>query len=230
MARPFFARERISDFDIFEKHTAKTLAILSSFSCCNLPCDAQDLYSRFSLDAASEFLFGRNLDTLSASLPVAGRTPMGPKGSATYDTWGSFTHAFEMSQQIVTRRARLGYFWPVSELFGDKSAQYVQAIRRWLDPIVVQSLADKAQMGCAGLNSPVEEKTFLQHLTESTEGRLEYAINDHQVSTYLHPDTTLIRDQLLNILLASRDTACLSRVDLSICSTDFAQLCRLHAF
>ena len=31
-----------------------------------------DLYTRFTLDTASEFLFDKNLDTLSASLPIPG--------------------------------------------------------------------------------------------------------------------------------------------------------------
>lgn len=74
-----------------------------------------------------------------------------------------------MAQQIVTTRARIGYFWPLFELFGDKSAQYVDAIRQWLDPIVGQVVADKAQAREMGA-SPVEERSFLQHLAESTEG------------------------------------------------------------
>jgi len=169
LARPFFSRERFSDFDIFERNTARTLAILSSLSSTGLPCEAQDLYNRFSLDAASEFLFGRNLNTLSSTLPVPGKSTMGPKGSATHDTWGSFTQAFEAVQQIITSRARLGYFWPLFEVFGDKAAPHINAIRRWLDPIVSQAVEDKIRAREIGA-SPVEERYFLQHLAESTEG------------------------------------------------------------
>jgi hypothetical protein len=133
----------------------------------------QDLYSRFTLDAASEFLFGTNLNTLQASLPVAGETVMGPIGSTTHDSWGSFATAFEMAQQITSRRARLGYFWPVFELFGDKSIPHARAIQQWLDPILNQMLAEKAKLGQAGLNRPVEEKNFLQYLAENTEGTLK---------------------------------------------------------
>ncbi|KAF8639056.1 hypothetical protein AX17_001752 [Amanita inopinata Kibby_2008] len=187
-ARPFFARERISDFDIFEKYTSQTLSILSSVSAANQPCEAQDLYARFSLDAASEFLFGKNLETLSASLPIPGKTQMGPKGSATEDPWGSFVHAFEMSQQETTRRGRIGYFWPIFELFGDRNEQHARRIRKWLDPLVKEALDEKARAEKYDICSPVAEKTFLQHLADSTE------------------DPILIRDQLLSMLLASRDT------------------------
>ncbi|GAW02064.1 cytochrome P450 monooxygenase CYP63 [Lentinula edodes] len=151
-----------------------------------------DLYSRFALDAASEFLFGQNLDTLSATLPVAGKTKMGPKGSATEDPWGSFASAFEMAQQVITARSRVGYFWPLFELFRDKNAPNAEVVHRWLDPLVKSALSEKEKMEKAGICSPVTEKNFLQHLAESTD------------------DPIIIRDQLLSLLLAARDTtACL---------------------
>ncbi|KAM6499413.1 cytochrome P450 monooxygenase CYP63 [Amanita muscaria] len=187
IARPFFARERISDFEIFEKHTAQTLSILSDLSSSNQACEAQDLFSRFSIDAASEFLFGKNLETLSASLPIPGITKMGPKGSATEDTWGSFVHAFEMSQQEITRRARIGYFWPLFEMFNDRNKVHAKQIQAWLDPLVELALKQKSTTARFG-TSPIVDQTFLQRLADSTD------------------DLVLIRDQLLSMLLASRDT------------------------
>lgn len=174
MARPFFARDRISDFDIFERHCARTLAILSSGEASNQPNEAQDLYARFTIDAASEFLFGKNLDTLSSSLPVPGITPMGPKGSATEDAWGSFTGAFEAAQQTVTKRARIGYLWPLFELFGDKAAPHVKIIHDWLDPLVQEALNDKSSAEKAGIANQIADKTFLQHLVDSTGGKLHH--------------------------------------------------------
>ncbi|KAJ8515461.1 hypothetical protein ONZ45_g7112 [Pleurotus djamor] len=202
-ARPFFARERISDFEIFERHASRTISIISSLSASSQPCEVQDIFSRFTLDAASDFLFGHNLDTLSGTLPIPGKTAMGPKGSATHDSWGSFAQAFEMAQQIVTTRARLGYFWPLFELFGDKTSVHTAAIRKWLDPLVEQALVEKKartvnesigrlRSGSIPPPSAIGEKTFLEHLADSTE------------------NAVLIRDQLLSMLLASRDTtACL---------------------
>lgn len=190
--RPFFARERISDFETFETYSSRTLSIISDATSADQPFDAQDLFSRFTIDAASDFLFGKNLDTLSASLPTPGKTTMSPKGSATGDSWGSFTHAFEMAQQVATGRGRLGRFWPLFELFGDKNAKNARIIHDWVDPLVKDALSEKARMMHAGVVSPIAEKNFLQHLTESTD------------------DPVLIRDQLLSLLLASRDTtACL---------------------
>ncbi|KAJ7726285.1 cytochrome P450 monooxygenase CYP63 [Mycena maculata] len=192
VARPFFARERISDFEIFERYTRRALNLMSSLSASGLPCEAQDLFSRLTLDAASEFLFGTDLKTLGASLPVAGKTRMGPKGSATDDSWGAFAKAFEMAQQIITERGRIGYLWPLFELFKDKNEDNAAVIQAWLDPLVQQVIEDKRRAQKAGIVSPVADKTFLQHLADSTDDRV------------------LIRDQLLSVLLAARDTtACL---------------------
>ncbi|KAG6908239.1 hypothetical protein DXG01_005632 [Tephrocybe rancida] len=192
MTRPFFARERISDFEIFERHTSRTLSLLSSISSSGQPSEAQDLYARFTIDAASEFLFGSNLDTLSGDLPIPGVTAMGPKGSATRDAWGSFTGAFEMAQMIISGRTRIGWLWPLFEMFGDKSEPYVKIIRAWLDPLVRRTLDEHEIVKKAGVESSISDKTFLQHLVDGTS------------------DPVLIRDQLLSMLLASRDTtACL---------------------
>ncbi|KAI9570041.1 cytochrome P450 monooxygenase CYP63 [Boletus coccyginus] len=192
LARPFFARDRVSDFELFEKHSSRAVSILSGMAAANQPCDVQDLYARFSIDAASEFLFGINLDTLSGQLPTAGSATLGQRGSSTDDAWGTFVKAFEAVQQIITVRGRTGVIWPVFELFDDKTAPYVDTIKQWIDPLVCQTLEERAASKQGGIKGDSEEKTFLQHLADSTQ------------------DVGMIRDQLLNILLAARDTtACL---------------------
>ena len=94
---------------------------------------------------------------------------MGPKGSATEDVWGSFAAAFEMAQQIITKRARIGYLWPLFELFRDETEPHVKVIQDWLDPLVKQALSDKLRAEKAGVTDPIADKTFLQHLADSTE-------------------------------------------------------------
>lgn len=210
MARPFFAWERISDFDLFERHSMRTLSIMSSFASSDHAFDAQDLYSRFTLDTASEFLFGKNLNTLSGSLPTPGEGIVGAKGSVTTDSWGSFAQAFEEMQQIVTNRRRLGYIWPLFELLGDKTAPHVKVIRNFLDPIVNQVLAERERRTKSGVHNSIDQKTFMEHLAESTQGMRSQ--NPHFIQFYsqltrlLVKDASLIRDQLLSVLLASRDT------------------------
>ncbi|QRV93094.1 cytochrome P450 family protein [Ceratobasidium sp. AG-Ba] len=60
MTRPFFTRDRVSDFELFARHSdnaiSKLLARLSEPS--NPAVDFQDLVARFTLDTGTEFLFG----------------------------------------------------------------------------------------------------------------------------------------------------------------------------
>ncbi|KAL1742984.1 cytochrome P450 [Schizophyllum fasciatum] len=190
VARPFFARDRISDLDTFERYTQRTLSILADAASKDEPLDIQDLFSRFALDATSEFLFGDSFDTLAGERPIAGVARLGPKGATAGDPFGSFVQAFEAAQVTCTNRARIGHFWPLLELFRDANRENADHIRQWLDPLVERALRDKAKM--AGVDSPVAERNFLEHLVESTDDRV------------------VIRDQLLSMLLAARDTtACL---------------------
>ena len=96
---------------------------------------------------------------------------MGPKGSATEDTWGSFMRAFELAQQNVTNRGRLGSIWPLFELLKDKNEEHSKVIREWLDPLVQHALADKRRSEEMGMARPIADKSFLQHLADSTDGK-----------------------------------------------------------
>jgi len=92
-----------------------------------------------------------------------------------------------MAQQVVTTRGRLGYFWPLFELFCDDLAPHVKFVKEWLDPIVSRVIEERARSRNTPVTSPID-KSFLQHLADSID------------------DTAIIRDQLLSMLLASRDT------------------------
>ncbi|KAA1473301.1 cytochrome P450 monooxygenase CYP63 [Dentipellis sp. KUC8613] len=192
MARPFFAWDRISDFEQFEKYSAHAISILTAFAESGRPCDIQDLHTRFSLDSSAEFLLGQELNTLSAALPSAGAESFGAKGSETHDKWGEFVRAFDLCQDISTRRAKIGKIWPLFELFEDTMEKPAKTIKDGLEPLVEAALREKADSKQGRRKDSMEQKTFLQHLVESTE------------------DVGLIRDQLLSIIIASRDTtACL---------------------
>ena len=146
------------------------MSLISSLTSSGQPIEVQDLYARFTLDTASEFLFGKNLDTLSGSLPVPGKTAMSAKGSATEDEFGSFAQAFEGVQAIILNRIRRGYFWPVLELFHDQTTPHIKVIHDWLDPLVNRVVKNKASMRKAGIQSSVDQSTFLDYLAENTEG------------------------------------------------------------
>lgn len=171
MARPFFAKDRISDFELFERYSDSTLSIIASRSSNQTPVEVQDLFARFTLDAASEALFGQTLDTLHGSLPQPGQKGgLSGKGSAPMDEFGAFAQAFEVSQEIIVERTRRGYYWPALQLFKDDVEPHSRVIDRFLKPMISKVLENQQHMKKAGLMSSVEQSTFLEYLADKTEG------------------------------------------------------------
>lgn len=178
IARPFFTKERISDFDIFEKTAGKTLNLIASRAAADAPIDIQDLLQRLTLDAAALFLWGHALNTLDQPLTQPGRVVLGPKGSAPADgagEWDVFTNAFESVAVLITRRGVQGDTWPLLELFKDKTEEPIQVIMDWLEPHVRRALYRKAKRreakGDDALVSARDDETvFLDYLADRTDG------------------------------------------------------------
>jgi hypothetical protein len=83
--------------------------------------------------------------------------------------WGSFVHAFESAQHIIMMRGRIGYFWPLFELFGDKAMPHVRRIRKWLEPIVREVTANAARAPKSD-EGAADDASLLHHLARSTQG------------------------------------------------------------
>ncbi|KAI0271299.1 cytochrome P450 [Gloeopeniophorella convolvens] len=193
IARPFFTKERISDFHIFERVSVKTLDLISGRAARYAPIDIQDLLSRFALDAAALFLWGTALNTLDQPLTQPGRVVLGPKGSAPADgggEWDAFTEAFETVAVLITRRGVQGDTWPLLELFKDKTEEPIQVIMDWLEPLVRTAIArkEKRKEADAKVSARDEETVFLDYLADKTD------------------DVEHIRYELITFLIAARDT------------------------
>ncbi|KAG8891559.1 hypothetical protein FRC01_014633, partial [Tulasnella sp. 417] len=105
IARPYFARERISDYECFSRHTEKLLSIIQAHSSSDTPIDVQDVFGRFTMDAAEEFLFGNHdFATLDLPLPKPGQTEESAKGSVLEGVFGRFVQAFEQGQTNALNR------------------------------------------------------------------------------------------------------------------------------
>jgi hypothetical protein len=178
IARPFFTKERISDFHIFDQTSAKALNLLSNRAAAYAPIDVQDLLQRFTLDSAALFLWGHALNTLDLPLTQPGRVVLGPKGSAPADgggEWDVFTNAFESVAVLITRRGVQGDTWPLLELFKDKTEEPIQVIMDWLEPLVRRALDRKAKRmeasaGDAKVSTRDEDTVFLDYLADQTDG------------------------------------------------------------
>ncbi|KAI8986306.1 cytochrome P450 [Trametes punicea] len=206
ITRPFFSRDRITDFDIFDRHAEHALDKMVARLREGVPVDWQDVVSRFTMDSATEFLFGKDVRSLDAPLPYpstyAASTP--PSGAAhklspnagaggAIHPSDRFRRAFQDALEATNLRGRFMRSWPLFEFWGDKVKPHLKAVDEFVDPIVDEALRTKAEKG-AGVVAAEDrdhvrdDETLLDHLAKFT--------NDHKV----------IKDEILNILLAGRDT------------------------
>ncbi|KAG8734304.1 hypothetical protein FRC12_018563, partial [Ceratobasidium sp. 428] len=188
ISRPYFTRDRISHFDLFARHSdsalSKLLARLSEPS--RPPIDFQDVVARFTLDSGTEFLFGQDVHSLSAPLPYPHEPPK--------DDSASFAAAFGRAQELLVTRSAFAKFWPLMEIFWDRTREDMRVINAFVQPILREKLEEKRRMGGKNKSEKVEDgleggsDTLLDHLVQFTD------------------DERIIKDEIINILVAGRDT------------------------
>ncbi|KAF8549680.1 cytochrome P450 [Imleria badia] len=189
MARPFFNIDRISHFDIFDCHAETTVALMKERFRIGLAVDFQDGISRFTLDSASEFLFGHCVDPLTAGLPYPHKFS-GPRVALKDSNIAmAFAAAFTAAQHAIARRNMIGGSWPLWEVFCDPMQEPMKVVDAFLEPILKDAIAkQKASQGLPDEFQDTEDNTLLDHLVRQT------------------TDIKILKDETLNILLASRDT------------------------
>uniref|UniRef100_A0A0W0FDY0 Cytochrome p450 n=1 Tax=Moniliophthora roreri TaxID=221103 RepID=A0A0W0FDY0_MONRR len=185
MTRPFFNKDRIRDFEIFDSHAIDTIGQMKKRLAEGHPIEFQDAVARFTLDSATEFLFGKNVRSLDAGLPYPKSSGIANSASFTNHPSTVFVNAFMKGQELTTRRNRTGTTWPLTEFWGDKVAEQRQIVDGFVKPILADVLAKKAS---GEKKASEEEDFFLGHLVNYTE------------------DEQVLLDELVNILVASRDT------------------------
>ncbi|KAI0353453.1 cytochrome P450 monooxygenase pc-3 [Trametes cingulata] len=190
MSRPFFSRERISHFELFDRHAGTYLTIKERMR-SNIAFDFQDLISRFTLDSATEFLFGTCVHSLNSPLPY-------PRGQSPYTSSDEkspaerFAVAFGKAQLIVAERPRLGWVWPLKEIFKTSTDEHMAVVDAFIEPILKEALRKK------------EERLRNQKSIDEKESQDDETLLDHLVKQTSDP--AILHDETLNILLAGRDT------------------------
>ncbi|KAG7089169.1 hypothetical protein E1B28_010873 [Marasmius oreades] len=188
MTRPFFSKDRIRDFEIFDNHAMETIELMKKRLSEGHPIDFQDAVGRFTLDSATEFLFGKNVRSLDAGLPY-------PKSSGISNTYefenhpsNRFVTAFMKAQAIAVQRSRLGTTWPLMEFWKDELAMNRAIVDEFVKPILA-GVKQREKSRSAQSKEPLEEdEFFLAHLVRQ------------------NTDDQVVLDELVNILVASRDT------------------------
>ncbi|KAF7289237.1 hypothetical protein MIND_01385100 [Mycena indigotica] len=200
MTRPFFKRDRVSDFALFDRYSLIAIDKIKQRLRDGFAVDFQDVITRFAMDASGEFLFGYDPRTLEAGLPYP-HTAISPIGSTTvldkdHEAALEFAGAITRAQESTIRRGPIGPAWPLMEFWSNKVTKEMGVIRRFLDPILQAAIANGKQAGVEKLSAESikddrevqEGETLVEHLSHYTQ------------------DQTILRDEILNIGLAGRDT------------------------
>lgn len=182
--RPQFARDQVSDLDLEERHVQN---ILRSLELSMQPnnwtglVDLQVLFFRLTLDSATEFLFGESVDSQLRLLPGYNKTQEDDKSS-------DFASAFDKGQMCLATRARfMNMYWLINtKEFRDSCRACHEFIDRFVRLALSKELREKELEN--GVTGAKEKYIFLEALAAQTQDPIE------------------LRSQLLNILLAGRDT------------------------
>lgn len=160
LIRPQFVRNRVTDLAIFEKHAGRLMAKMGGHG---EEVDIADLFYRFTLDSATEYLLGLSVDSLD-------------------NPQAEFASAFAEVQRVQTLIARAG---PFKTLIPKKSFRAgLRVINSFVEPFIERVL----RLSLSELN----EKTSQSFL--------------HAIAATGTRDRKMIRDQVVAVLLAGRDT------------------------
>jgi cytochrome P450 len=191
MTRPFFTHDRINHFNIFDRHAEFTINQMKARLRAGYPVDFQDAISRFTLDSATEFLFGRCVHSLSSGLVYPYNTTPLKNSVGNSNVADDFARAFAMAQHIVSQRLRRGWLWTLFELWGDDTVGPMKVVNAYIEPILKNAI-EKAKMDVSHGDKPIskssDEDTLLDHLVRLT------------------TDPVVLKDEILNIMIAGRDT------------------------
>ncbi|KAK2042629.1 cytochrome P450 [Colletotrichum somersetense] len=185
--RPQFSRDHINDLEKTEAAVQalfRALPLVGRSEGGAVTVDIMPMLFRFTLDTSTGFLFGESVESQTAA--ATGTSPTTSAATAmAADQSGNdmtFDEAFREAQFWITTRIRLqGMYWLAPSGKGQKASDY---IRRYTDHYVRMAL------GSAKPRAAAEAKSYslLDTLVEQTRDEGE------------------LRDQLLGLLIAGRDT------------------------
>ncbi|TFK96556.1 cytochrome P450 [Pterulicium gracile] len=163
--------------------------------------DFQDAMSRFTLDSATEFLFGFSVHSMSTGIPYPHNAPDHLKFPPNVNGFGNpgtdaFAKAFLEAQFRISQRIRNGWVWPVNDVFRDQTTESMEVVNRFVEPIVKEAVKKNGRnfgaakvdgKGGATMDLPAKEREVGE---------------DETLLDHLHP----LKEETTNILIAGRDT------------------------
>ncbi|WWC86142.1 uncharacterized protein L201_001014 [Kwoniella dendrophila CBS 6074] len=151
---------------------------LSSLPINGEPFDIQKELGKLALEMAILWMTGEDISENSINSVTSSGWEQAKK---------SLGGAMTQAQKVVGKRVKIGTIWPLFELTHDPLLDPMETIRTFFQPIVDRAITrENNRQGLE--DSEDEDMHFIDRLCEATD------------------DTKLITDQLINVLLASRDT------------------------
>ncbi|WPH00524.1 Hypothetical protein R9X50_00335300 [Acrodontium crateriforme] len=185
LLRPNFVRDQVSDLDMEERHMKNLLKVLKTDSeGWTAITDIQTLFFRFTIDSATDFLFG---DSVESQLAEADDVSLRPQNDRETSDEKSFSFNFDAAQRHLAARFRLGdmYWMHNPKDFKENNKIINDFIKRYVNiALKKRSEEKKVEEG----HGDKKHYVFVEAIAEQTQ------------------DPEEIRGQLLNILLAGRDT------------------------
>ena len=181
LLRPQFARQQVSDLELEEVHVKDMFKHLTTGGQgWTGDVDLSPLFFRLTLDSATEFLFGESVDSQNAALPGT----IDRKGKL---DWTTFGPAFDAGTMELGRRGRLSeLYWLHNPKSFRENCKVIQAFADYYVNLALSAPDDSSLE--KGHPTKARKYVFLQELVKATRDPVE------------------LRSQLLNILLAGRDT------------------------
>ena len=181
MTRPFFSKDRISDFELFDHHADQIITKMKERFKDGVAVDFQDASSRFTLDTVTVFLFGQDVKTLSGGLPYPSTCKESSPRTCPSD---QFAFAFVQAQEQTFLRGFHRGFWPLFEFWEDTVAKHKNVVRQFVDPLIHAALEKKeAARGVCEVDR--DDGTLLDYLVQQTDGTRSrcYCVAARQVLT-----------------------------------------------
>lgn len=178
MTRPFFSKDRISHFEIFGRHADEAIVLIKERLNTGHAIDIQDLVSRFTLDSATDFLFGHCVHVLLVPdglpySPVVNDLDPSKHSCSDEDYAVKFSNAFADAQLASAKRIQLGSLWPLFEFWKDSTLGYMDVINAFIDPILREAIEKKAVINRSDKKEIDDGDTLLDHLINYTDGKAD---------------------------------------------------------
>jgi hypothetical protein len=164
------------------------------------------LIGRFTLDSATEFLFGSSVHTLEAGLPYPYNVV--PPLSSTSSTAATslaqnFIKAFLEAQEAISNRERFASISPLMEIWKDKTEEPMKVLNAFIQPIINEAVAKRNSV--KDLDKKVnadeieENETMLDHLVKLTDGKARcssLSLLNHYIDPVILKDAMYVRSIL----------------------------------